>query len=94
MAAANSGDEETVRALLTAGADSKRADDYGRNALHWAAVGGDRVAVFLALLESGTDINAATADGKTPIDYASELGRFELMKLIHSRFPQEPNRLQ
>lgn len=94
MAAAHSGDDETVRALLAAGADAKRTDDHGRNALHWAAIGGDRAAVFLTLIEAGSDLNVATADGKTPVDYASELGRFELMNLIHSRLPQESDRFQ
>jgi len=94
MAAAHSGDEETVRALLASGADSRRTDDYGRNALHWAAVGGDRVGVFLALVEAGADLGVATADGKTSIDYATELGRFELLNLIRSRFPQKSDRLQ
>jgi ankyrin repeat protein len=94
MAAAHSGDEETVRTLLTAGADAKRTDDYGRNALHWAAIGGDQVAVFFALIEAGADVDVSTTDGKSSIDYAAELGRFELMNLIHSRFPQKSDQFQ
>jgi ankyrin repeat protein len=94
MAAARSGDEETVRQLLAAGANPNLTDDYGRNALHWAAVGGDQATIFLDLIEAGADVDAATTDGKTSIDYASELGRFELMSLVHSRFPKKSDRFQ
>ena len=91
MAAAHSGDKDIVRLLLSSGADPQRTDKHFRSALHWAAIGGDHVDVFSALVEAGADLGASTLDGKTPYQYATALNRSAIVDFISSHEVSEPS---
>jgi ankyrin repeat protein len=71
QAAAASGDNESARLLLDAGADVHVAESGGFTALHAAAASGNKELVRL-LLEHGADPVAQTDDGKTAFDLAPE----------------------
>lgn len=73
QAAAASGDNESGRLLLDAGADVNATETGGFTPLHAAAANGNRELVEL-LLERGADPSARTDDGKTPADLAAGTG--------------------
>lgn len=67
---------KAVTLLLDAGADVNFQDERGRSALHGAARSGWTNMVKL-LVSRGADLKLATADGKSPLDYANgDLGNF------------------
>ncbi|KAM0718807.1 hypothetical protein Q7P37_005878 [Cladosporium fusiforme] len=59
-----------VKLLVTAGADIKKTDVIGRNALHWAAENGMEEVVEI-LLASGADPNKQTHSGETALGIAA-----------------------
>ena len=75
--AAAAGDPETVKSLLSSGADVNAVDrseeqfssDWGNRPLHWAARDG-KVEATQALLEAGADVNAANDRGVSPLHRA------------------------
>jgi ankyrin repeat protein len=73
QAAAASGDNESARLLIDAGADVNAAQPGGFTPLHAAAANGNRELVEL-LLERGADPGARVDDGRTPADLARERG--------------------
>jgi uncharacterized protein len=75
--AAASRQNETVLALLDAGADPNARQENGFVALHAAAQHGDRELAEL-LLERGADPSAATDDGRTAESIARDEGHDEL----------------
>lgn len=81
--AAKRGDAETVRVLLTTGADINRKDDNGATALMRAARNGKAEAVQI-LLEAGVNIHARTHGGKgnSALDIAKEHKRIEVIVLL------------
>lgn len=48
--------------------------EYGRTALHWAAISGNKEAFEYILKQIGVDINAKDYRNKTPLEYAREKG--------------------
>lgn len=64
MHAATAGQVDTVNMLLKRGADSAERDNMGWTALHHAVSSGG-LGVTKALVESGADIHAKTANGAT-----------------------------
>jgi ankyrin repeat protein len=78
QAAAASGDNESARLLLVAGADVDVAQPGGFTALHAAAANGNRELVEL-LLERGADAHARLDDGRTAADLASDEGLASLL---------------
>lgn len=82
MIAAHSGNLRSVRLLLSHGANPSAVDDHGRTALHWAVVGGDRPGVIELLLKTGLSAEARSLDGKSAIDYATEMDRAESLTLL------------
>jgi ankyrin repeat protein len=77
--AAYCGDLPGLLHSLSAGADVHATDTvYGYTAVHWladmAATGGPRVEMLRALAERGADLNARTADGRTPLLLARAAG--------------------
>lgn len=66
FAAAKTGDAETLRRLIAAGANPNTADEDGQTPLHIAAFEGHLGAVQ-ALLDAGADVNARDAMQWTPI---------------------------
>ncbi|MFQ3587106.1 MAG: ankyrin repeat domain-containing protein [Fimbriimonadaceae bacterium] len=75
--AAEFGELEAARILLSAGADPDRAGADGLAPIHLALAGG-HVSVARALLAHGADPNRAAANGWTPLHYAADLGDAEI----------------
>lgn len=63
---AKTGDPEGVKAQLEAGVDVSQRDGAGQTALHWAVLRGHEQVAAL-LLAWGADVNAADAQGVTPL---------------------------
>ena len=63
MVAALRGDARTVRRLLAPARDPNAANDAGATALMW---GVSSLAVTTALVDAGADVNARSADARTP----------------------------
>ena len=81
--AAFSGDRESARALLDAGADANGAGSGGFVPLHTAAQNGDEELVRL-LLDRGARPDAATADGRTPERLAQDAGHDAVVALLRA----------
>lgn len=81
QAAAASGDNQSARLLLDAGADVGVAQPGGGTALHAAAVNGNRELVEL-LLDRGADSAASLDDGRTPADLARDAGHDDVAAAI------------
>jgi ankyrin repeat protein len=77
QAAAASGDFESARLLLGAGADANRAQAGGFTALHAAAANGDEPLAGL-LLAHGADRDARIDEDKTAAEIAAERGHADL----------------
>lgn len=69
--------------LIAGGAAAQPPADAGA-ALREAATKGDLAAVK-ALLDSGTDVNAASEYGATALSFAADKGRLEVVKLLLAR---------
>jgi ankyrin repeat protein len=81
QAAAASGDNESARLLVEAGADVNVAQPGGFTALHAAAANGNEELAAL-LLEHGADRTALTDDGRTAADLASTAAHAEVAALL------------
>jgi len=79
--AAMHGDEETVRSLVSNGADINATQADGATALHWAVYRGNESLVEF-LLESGANPEIANRNGSTPLWLASTQGDAELISLL------------
>ena len=80
--AAQHGHAAVVEALLAAGADPAIRYTEGELSPLDAAAGFGRIDVLRVLIEHGTDVNAAGADGRTALYwsiYAGELGAIDLL---------------
>ena len=75
------GHGDTTRLLIERGADPRRCDEFGFNALHLAAIGGSADAAEL-LLSLGLDVNSRTRDGVTPLMTAAKYGHLEFVRLL------------
>ena len=71
MRAARYGDAETVKKLLSQGADIGEKDKDGTTLLMYAAHSNRNPEVIKALLAAGTDVNAKDDGGHTPLMYAA-----------------------
>src|SRR5258708_1297609 len=80
--AAQQGNRDAVRALLSKKADVNFAQGDGGTALHWAAFRDD-LDMAKALLAAGADINAKTLDGAiTPLFMACQNGSAAMVELL------------
>ena len=79
--AARTGDQATVRALLSKKAAVNAADGDGSTALHWAAHRNDLVTAEL-LIRAGANVNAATDLGVTALWTASENGSAPMVRAL------------
>jgi ankyrin repeat protein len=76
-------DASTLRQLLTQGADPNRRNDANATALIWAATDLDKTRV---LLDAGADVNARSADARTPLFVAAgRPGGAPVVKLLLER---------
>lgn len=87
------GRKEVVELLLANGANVNAADervivgglpDGGVTPLHFAAMNGHEDVIRL-LLDHGADVNAVSANGWTPVRWATEYGRPEAAQLLRER---------
>lgn len=80
MYAALYGDLDSVRRLLQAGADPNVANDAGATALMWAT---DSLEITSELVTHGADVNAKSADSRTPLLVAAgRHGAAPVVKLL------------
>src|SRR5947209_20241182 len=69
MVAAMAGQDEVLRTLIAAGAETDARTQKGRTALSWAAWGG-QTATARDLLTSGVNVNVSDKSGSTPLSFA------------------------
>ena len=81
LKAADSGDLENVKALLTQGADVNARDTEQRTPLILAAQA-DEAPIIRVLLAHGAAINATDNDGNTPLHDAADEGFVQAAKLL------------
>ena len=83
--AARRGRTEVVDLLLGGGADLRQANSRGATALH-EAVEGDTPAIVQSLVKKGADPRARDNEGKTPLDYTSDVAdetvRTEILRML------------
>ena len=79
--AVRSGDGDSVRALLDAGADAGAAEPDGSTALLWASHRDD-AAIARALLDAGADVDAGNDLGATPLWAAGENGGAAVARML------------
>jgi ankyrin repeat protein len=82
--AAEAGDIEQVKLLISKGADVNAKNRIGYTPLHHAASGGHSDVVKL-LLDCGADINAKGTNQRTPLHYAAEYGDEKTIELLLSK---------
>lgn len=82
-------DTDRLRLLLAEGHDIKSAiGDQGLTLLHHAAFQG-HLKVAELLLQSGADINARNAMGRTALDIATANGQTEMAKMLRGYAPKQ-----
>jgi ankyrin repeat protein len=87
MKALYHGQRDVVNELLASGIElNESAGDF--TPLHESAASG-RIEFAKLLLETGADVNAQTTEGKTPLDYARERNRDEMVELLSQHVRDE-----
>jgi uncharacterized protein len=81
VAAAKSGDEAAVRALVEKHASVRSAEPDGTTALHWAVRAGNTTMTEL-LLHAGADANAMNRYGITPLSLAASAGNAPMIGIL------------
>ncbi|GLH10405.1 Uncharacterized protein GBIM_15357, partial [Gryllus bimaculatus] len=84
MIATECGHKNTVHILLKYGADVAKKDFWKRQALHYAASGGN-IAITKLLLDSKADPNARDNEGVTPLMRAAKSGDAQSTELLLER---------
>ena len=69
---------------LQPGADVHATDEFGRTALHWAALQGVRADYLAALVDHGADPGSKDDFGDTPLDLAREKKRAKAIAYLES----------
>ena len=82
-AAANAGMPEAAKALIALGVPVETRGSDGWTAMHSAAYNGD-AETLRVLLDAGADPRAADRSGKTPLDWAREVGKAENVALLEA----------
>ncbi len=86
--AAQTGDQNRVKLLLSKGADINVQDAYGQTVLHYAAYSGN-LELIKWLVAKGADINAKTDSGMTILEHAELLDHLELVKWLKEHGAKE-----
>lgn len=74
--------EKMVGALLKKGASANAKDHSGKTSLHRAARKGNKRASAVLIKFDGTDINAIDEDKRTPLHYAAEAGKIDVVRML------------
>jgi ankyrin repeat protein len=82
MYVASYGDADKVSDFLARGADVKARDKDGWTALHHATLGGVHADVMRLLIRAGTDVNAKTLKGETPLMFSASKGKVEEVRTL------------
>jgi ankyrin repeat protein len=84
FAAAASGDDDEIRALLATGSANVNdtGDRIGRTPVYMAAKHG-HVGSIRVLYELGADVNKCTSGGASPVCIAAEEGHAECIRVLH-----------
>ena len=78
---------QIARLLLKYGANPNARNNERRTPLHLASEKADLLDVVCLLLEHGADLDAEDEDGKTPLQLSSDIGRYEVTRLLESIKP-------
>jgi uncharacterized protein len=82
MTAARTGDVDTVKLLLTHGADvNAKGTERGQTALMWA-VAEKHSEVARLLIDHGADVNARSTSGFTPLLFAAQQGDLDSARML------------
>jgi len=76
--AARNGQYETIKLLVTAGADVNRTDNHGSSALHFAALQGNE-RITRSLLAGNANVDLADEEGCTPLMRAAAAGHLHVL---------------
>ena len=88
VSASKSGDLSLMESLIQQGADINRnVPPTGENAL-FAATTHSQVAAMEVLLRNGASVDARNNSGISPLNWASAVGNFSMVKLLHDRGAQ------
>ncbi|XP_067658335.1 serine/threonine-protein phosphatase 6 regulatory ankyrin repeat subunit A-like [Haliotis asinina] len=82
MMAAEKGQRDVFDFLVREGADVSLVDDYRKNILHVACIGGHVEMVKHALSKKVADINSRGQYGRTPVMTAAEMGHRDMFDLL------------
>ncbi|KAF4948157.1 hypothetical protein FGADI_9852 [Fusarium gaditjirri] len=82
LQAAYNGRSDAMRELIDLGANLQATDNYGRTALHLAAMKNSAISTAQILLDIGFDIEARDEDGKTPLATAVVYNAIEMAKFF------------
>ncbi|MBK9119744.1 MAG: ankyrin repeat domain-containing protein [Phycisphaerales bacterium] len=75
------GDSALLKAILDRGGDVNERDEFGREALHYAAGFGEGDKVRM-LLDKGADVSAIDAAGQTPLHWAARGGDADTIRAL------------
>lgn len=80
LQAVQAGDLDWIEVTLHFGADPNHPDESGNTAMHYAVQAEDAVAELIIdmLLAKNGEVGRCNKDGKTPIDIADGMDRWEL----------------
>jgi len=76
------GDLESLKKLVSEGADVEAENGYGFTPFNLASVNGHLEIVKYLIEECNANVEAKNKDGDTPLFYASLEGRFEIVKYL------------
>eukprot|EP00658_Telonema_sp_P-2_P039358 TRINITY_DN28163_c0_g2_i2.p1 TRINITY_DN28163_c0_g2~~TRINITY_DN28163_c0_g2_i2.p1 ORF type:complete len:299 (+),score=70.39 TRINITY_DN28163_c0_g2_i2:62-958(+) len=89
--AAQSGDEEAVRAAIAAGANVDGRNEFGVTPLHLAVGANHGATVSLLVHEFGADVTMTKNWGDTPLHWACAEGHTQMARLLINEMKANPN---